>query len=527
MVCFASCGSDSSNSSNNAANDLKIFKYNQPSALYSLDPAFAKDQASIWIAKQLFNTLVEVDENLNLKPSLATKWDVSEDGLSYTFYLRDDVFFSNKEGATAEKLTAKDVVFSFERLINPKTASPGAWVFNGRVDEEKPFVAVDDFTFQLNLKSAFQPIMGILSMQYCSIVSEKAVKQFGLDFRKNPVGSGAFSLKIWKEGETLILEKNKNYWEKDKSGTSLPYLDGVRVSFNENKRSAFLDFTEGETHFLSGIDASYKDDLLTEIGELKEEWGDRIEMTKTPYLNSEYLGFLMSDGGSNVLKDKRVRQAINYGFDRRKMVQFLRNNIGKPAEQGFIPPGLPAYNPNQKGYTFNREKASKLLKEAGYSQKNPMPEITLATTSSYKDICVFMQQQLNDLGFNIKLELMPPSFLREKMSKGDTQFFRASWIADYPDAETFLTVFYGGNPAPPNYTNFKNKNFDTLYEQALQTNDIEKRILLYQKMDSILIEEAPIVPLFYDEVVRFQQKNIFGMKINAFNLLDLKTVKLP
>lgn len=525
LIFFSSCGGEKNNET--IQSEKKIFKYNQASALYSLDPAFAKDQASIWVAKQIFNTLVEVNEHLEIVPALAKSWEVSEDAKSIKFNLRNDVYFQKNDIDGGALLKASDIVYSFNRLIDPELASPGAWVFNDRVDEEQPFVALDDFTFQINLKEPFQPILGILSMQYCSVVSQKCVEHFGKDFRKYPIGSGAFKLKVWKEGEALILEKNENYWEKDEKGNVLPYLDGIRISFSENKRAAFLDFTEGKTDFLSGIDASYVEEVLTEEGTLKDEWKNKIEMTKTPYLNTEYLGFLFNDKGADILKDKRVRQALNYGIDRESMVKYLRNNIGKAAINGFIPPGLPGYNPNRKGYTYKPDLAKKLLKEAGYETNKKMNQLSLQTTASYQDLCVFIQKQLNEIGFNIELELVPPSFLREKMSKGDAQFFRASWIADYPDSETFLTVFYGGNPAPPNYTQFKNQKYDELYVKAMKTSDLGRRLNLYAQMDEILIEEAPVMPLFYDEVVRFNQIGISGMKINAFNLLDLKTVQLP
>jgi len=503
----------------------QVFRYNQASALHSLDPAFAKDQASIWVARQLFNTLVEVDENLNIQPSIAKKWEFSNDGKRITFHLRDDVYFVNENGQQ-ENLTSIDVAYSLQRLIDPKVASPGAWVFNGRVADYNPFVAKSDYVFELNLKAPFQPIMGILSMQYCSIVSKKSVEKFGKEFRSNPVGSGPFQLKKWSEGEALFMAKNPNYWEKDAQGQNLPYLDGVKVTFNENKRTAFTDFVNGNLEFISGLDGSYKDEVLTKEGELQANFQGKIIMEKSPYLNTEYLGFNLKNPSNKVLLNEKVRKAINYGFDRSKMIRYLRNNIGKPAVHGFIPPGLPGHNNQLKGFDYNPEKAKQLLKQAGYSNTNLVPEIVLETSSSYKDLCIYIQRQLLEIGIRLRIEMVPPSFLREKMSKGESDFFRASWIGDYPDAETFLTVFYGGNPAPPNYTRFKNQNFDKLYNLALIETDDEKRHAFYRDMDKEIINNAPIIPLFYDEVVRFSQPYVKGLKMNAFNWLTLKKVKL-
>lgn len=510
--------------------ERSIFRYNQPSGVNTLDPAFAKDQGTIWIANQLFNTLVQFDENLNIEPGLAKSWTVSEDGLTYTFKLREDILFHQHElfGSEEERMVkATDVAYSFNRIIDPKVASPGAWIFTDKIAETEPFKAIDDHTFQLKLRKPFRPVLGILCMQYCSIVSQKVVDHFGPGFRANPIGSGPFQYKNWKEGDVLIIEKNPDYWEKNKAGETLPKLDAVRVSFNENKQAAYLSFKQGKLDFLSGIDPSYKDELLTKDGTLQAAFKNQVNLDKSPFLNSEYLGFLMDTKKNPVLADKRVRQAINYGFDRAKMIRYLRNNVGVPATAGFVPKGLPSFNPQAvKGYSYNPEKSKELLKAAGYSENKPLPEILLETTSSYVDLCTYIQKQLGDIGIKLRLETIPSSSLRERMSNSNSSFFRGSWIADYPDAESFLTILYGPYPAPPNYTRFNNKSFNDLYQKALLENDDTKRYELYQEMDRILVEEAPVVPLYYDEVLRFSKKNVKGLKNNAMNLLVLKNVYL-
>ncbi len=524
-----SCKTDTSNKKNinNSVDELSVFKYNQPSSVNSLDPAFSKDQATMWIGNQLFNGLVQIDNGLNILPCIAERWETSDDGLTYTFHLRKDVKFHQHELFQSEEerlMTAEDVVYSFNRILDPNVASPGAWIFSDKVEKDNAFTAINKHTFQLKLTKPFRPVLGILSMQYCSIVSKKIAEHYAKEFRSNPVGTGPFKLKKWKEGDMLILEKNEDYWE-SKNGKQLPLLDGVKITINENKQAAYLEFMKGKIDLISGIDPSFKDDLLTPDGELKPNLSSKMVLDKSPYLNTEYLGFLMDDKKNPVLKDKRIRQAINYGFDRAKMVRFLRNNIGVPATAGFVPKGLPSFNPKAvKGYNYNPDKAMELVKEAGYSSKNPVPEILLETTASYIDLCTFIQKQLKEIGINIRLEQMPPASLREKMSKSETNFFRASWIADYPDAESFLTILYGLYPAPPNYTRFDNSRFNELYQKALLENDNEKRFVLYNELDKVLIEEAPVVPLFYDEVLRFKQKNIKGLENNAMNMLILKEV---
>jgi len=502
--------------------ESKFFRYNQSSGITSLDPAFAKDQAIIWGTTQLFDGLVQVDNNLNVQPSIAKNWDISADGLTYTFYLRDDVQFHESDlfPNKTRRVTAHDFVYSFYRIVDPKVASPGTWIFSDKIDHATPFVAIDDLTFQLKLKKPFRPMLGILSMPYCFVVPKEVVEKFGKAFRTNPIGTGPFKFKIWKENEVLVLEKNENYFEK-----GLPKIDGVRVSFFDSKKNEYLKFLDGDLDFISGIDATFKDEVLDKNGSLKKELSDRFQLIKSPYMNTEYLGFNLENKSNAALQNKLVRQAINYGFDRVKMMQFLRNNVGAPATAGFIPKGLPSHNAKRvKGYEYNPEKAATLLSEAGYPNGKGIPTIKLVTNPSYQDLCTYIQKQLIEIGLPIEMEVNQSSFLRQMMVKGEVDFFRGSWIADYPDGESFLTVFYGGNPAPPNYTRFKNDAFDNLYRASLNENNNQKRIDLYQQMDKILIEEAPVVPLYYDQVMRFAQKNVSGLEANAQNLLILKNV---
>ena len=230
----------------------KIFRYNESSGIASLDPAFAKNQSIMWMVHQLYNTLVEVGPDMQLRPSLAKRWDISDNNLVITFHLRNDVFFHDDpafSGGKGRKLVAADVVYSFNRIIDANTASPGAWIFNDRVDSTKPFTATDDSTFQLNLAKPFQPILGILSMQYCSIVAREVIAKYGNEVRRHPVGTGPFKFIAWEEGQALILTKNPRYFENDSSGYALPYLDGIKVSFYDSKASEFLEFRQQRLDF--------------------------------------------------------------------------------------------------------------------------------------------------------------------------------------------------------------------------------------------------------------------------------------
>ncbi|MDI3320764.1 ABC transporter substrate-binding protein [Pinibacter soli] len=512
----------------------KIFHYNESTGIASLDPAFAKNQSIMWAIHQLYNTLVEVDSGLNIKPSLAKSWDVNSDKTVFTFHLRTDVFFHDNDvfsGGKGRRLIAKDVEYSFRRIIDKATASSGAWIFNDKIKDANAFKAIDDTTFRLTLVKPFNPVLGLLSMQYCSIVPHEVVEKYGKDFRSHPCGTGPFEIVAWEDGQALIMKRNEHYFERDAAGKQLPYLDGIKVSFYDSKATEFLLFRQGQLDFVNDIEASFKDEILTKKGELKNEWKDKIVLSKHPYLNIEYLGILV-DSSNELLKKsplrfKKVRQAINYAFDRRKMMLYLRNSIGTTAESGFVPQGLPSFDANAvKGYHYDLEKARALLKEAGFADGQNMPVIKLLTIPIYGELGSFVAKQLEDAGIKVQVEVVQKSLLLEQTAKSEAFFFRGSWIADYPDAENYLSVFYSKNPAPPNYTRYNNPAFDALYEKAMQENNDSLRYRIYREMDQMVMNDAPVVPLWYDEVIRLINKDVTGFYPNALNLLELRTVNL-
>lgn len=516
--------------------DKRVFSYNESSGIATLDPAFAKNQSIIWAVHQIYNTLVETDSNLNIIASLAKDWEVSSDRRIYTFHLRTDVFFHDHPqfpGGRGRKMVAGDIVYSLGRIIDPGVASSGAWIFNNRVPGKQAFKALDDSTFQLTLLKPFAPILGLLSMQYCSIVPKEIAESYGKDFRRNPCGTGPFQFKSWEEGQALVLLKNKNYFEKDTAGNRLPYLEAVKVTFFDSKATEFLMFRQGQVDFINDIDVSFRDEVLTKKGQLRDQWKGKIVLSKHPYLNTEYLGILVDSTNPEVkgspLSIKKLRQAINYGFDRNKMVLYLRNSIGIPAHAGFIPAGLPSFDSVVvKGYRYDPERSARLLSEAGFPGGKGLPEIRLLTIPIYGDLAAYISRQLREVGIKVRVEVIQKSLLLEQTATSRAPFFRASWIADYPEAENYLSVFYGKNPAPPNYTRYKNPAFDALYEKALETHDDSIRISLYQRMDQMIVEDAPIVPLWYDEVIRLVSPGLKGFHANGLNLLELRrTRKLP
>ncbi|MGM5470904.1 ABC transporter substrate-binding protein [Flavobacteriaceae bacterium LMO-SS05] len=516
---FLSCKSDA-----NSDKDNLVFRYNEHANINTLDPAFARTLQDTWVCNQLFNGLVQTDSDLNIIPSIAKSWTISENGLDYAFILRNDVYFHKHKlfgKDSTRQVVASDFKYSFDRLKDSAVAAPGSWVLN-KVDH---FEAINDTLFTITLKQSFPAFIGLLSMKYCSVVPKEIVDYYGREFRSHPIGTGPFKFKRWEENIKLIFRRNPNYFEKDSTGRSLPYLEAISITFLPDKQSEFLQFTQGNIDFLNSLDASYKDELLTADGHLRDSYAETVDMIRGPYLNTEYLGFYL-DSKTPEIRSELIRKAINYGFDRKKMMIYLRNGIGNPANGGFIPKGLAGHD-KAIGFDFQPEKARQLIEQFKKESGIAKPEVTLTTTNNYLSFCEFIQHELEKIGLKINVDVMPEATLRTARSNGKVDWFRSSWVADYLDAENYLSIFYSKNFAPngSNYFHFKSREFDSLYNKAFTITDIEKRKHLYTTMDSLAMKNAIMVPLYYDEVVRFTRKNVKGLGINPINLLELKRVK--
>jgi len=533
---------------------LAIFKYNESAGILTLDPIYAKDLPHIWACNQLFNSLVAYDDQMNLVPMVAKSWDISEDGLIYTFHLRNDVQFhedtcfyqsalrqaqgpSQHESVKVVEpvetptlrsrfVTAEDFVYSFNRVVDKQLNSPGLWIFSSvkHDDDHYAFTALNDTTLQIELSKPFPPFLGILSMTYASVVPHEAIEYYGNDFRSHPVGTGPFKFQYWKENVKLVFRKNPNYFERDAAGERLPYIDAVSISFLIDKQVAFLEFIKGKFDFMSGIDARYKDELLTYDGQLRQKYEDKINLITEPYLNTEYFSFFIDPNDSlGPDRSRALRQAVSLCIDREKMLRYLRNGIGEPGTGGMIPAGLPGHS-NTIGYGYDLKRAQRLVAEnhlEGYL-------LQLSTVADYADIGKFVQSQVEQIGLQCKMEVMPPATMRSMRSNGSLSFFRSSWVADYPDAENYLSLFTTPNfsPAGPNYTHYTNPKYDKLYDKALLCNDLQERAHYYTEMDSLMMQDAPVVVLFYDEVLRFVNERVHGLGSNPTNLLDLRRVRI-
>ena len=517
---------------------------NLDGGLSTLDPAYARDQASDWMTAQVFNGLVELDSLLQVGPAIAKNWEISENGLIYTFTLRSDVYFhphSLWDTKGERRVKAQDFVYSFTRICDPNTASTGQWVFNGKIkglDDFKTgasksivgFRAPNDSTFVLELNQPFPPLLGLLAMPYGRVVPQKIVEELGDDFQRSPIGTGPFKLFEWRENDYLILHRNEGYFESDSQGR-LPHLDAVKVNFIFSRLSAFIEFQQGKLDMLNGLDDSYKDEILLPNGEIREAYKKQYQILLSPQLNTEYLGMLVDSMGdvSHPLKDLLVRKALNYAIDREQMVRYLLNGMGYPAESGFIPKGMPGFDAKLvQGYSYQPDSARKLLKAYLDKTGTDLGELVLYSTQKYARISEFIQKSFENIGLKVAIQNLQGGALRKEIYGARIQFWRASWIADYPDGENYLALFYSGNHSPggPNTTHFQQEAFDQLYEEAMNDAVDSSRYIKYQEMERIALAGAPVIPLYYDRSIRLVQPHIRGLVVNPMNHLVLKYVQL-
>jgi peptide/nickel transport system substrate-binding protein len=424
--------------------------------------------------------LVQFDRESKLVPCIAKSWTISDDALTYTFTLRNDVYFHDNECFTGSEgkgriVTASDFKYCLERVCNPQSKSRGQWVYRDRIKGAQEYIdfmsgksnlktdgvtgitAVNDSTLSIELTKPFAPFLSILTMSYGYVYPKEAVEFYGEKFGQHPVGSGPYKFVKWDIDKELIYAKNDKYWDKDKNGNKLPYLDGVKITFTQSSETEFLDFQNDKYDYHDPSSETY-DQITDANGNLIDEQSKSYVLKKQPWLQTVFFGMNQSPqlpGGKDgpFLNNKKLRQALNYAVDKERILKYVLKNRGKSADNGPIPAGMPGFNPDIKGYTFNKEKAKQLLAEAGYPDGKGL-NLTLVTGNEeiQKTIAVAVQEQLREFGINLQLDQMIQATLISKQEEGVFSFWRASWGADYYDPENFMALFYSKNITPVSYT---------------------------------------------------------------------------
>jgi peptide/nickel transport system substrate-binding protein len=536
-------------------NNNKIFMYNESQGIENLDPVMSSNYPSIWPLMQCMEGLFTFTENMELSHLLAESHSISADGLTYTFRIQRKVFFHDDKcfpGGKGRELKSSDFKYCFERLCDPRTKTRGAWIFRDRVKGAAEFISSfsaddqdkikgvkdisgitcpDDSTLKIELTKPFAPFLSILTMAYAFVYPHEAIEYYKEKAGYHPVGTGPFRFMKWDFDKELIFLKNPDYWKKNKTGEPLVYLDGFTATFTRSAETEFLDFKSGKLD-IHTPSPEILTQLLDDNGNLLP--GNNFELVRQPWLNTVYLAVQLDEsmpGGKNnpLATNKKLRQAISYAIDRKKIIQYVLKFKGRAAENGPIPPGMPGFSEEVKGYSFDRKKAQQLLEEAGYpGGKGLSFLLTVSNEETQKLIGEAVQSQLRDIGINIKLDFIQGSTLRSSQVGGELSFWRANWGADYFDPENFMALFYSKNHTPkgPNYTHFSNPVADSLYEEGLRETDFNTRKKIYNSMERIVIEDAPWILLLYNEILFLRSKRVKNIFIDGLNNLVLRWGKI-
>jgi oligopeptide transport system substrate-binding protein len=564
VLIVSSCGEDTVKTNANSSNGLAVAKggkvyggtlnISQSENLNNLFPPSIIDLYTHIVALHVFESLVKFDaKTLAIQPGIAESWEISADGLIYTFNLKKGIKFHDDEvfGDDGRELIAKDVLFSFQLACTQheqnimftstlKDRLLGANEYYEASGEGEPNIqlegvkVIDDYTVQLTLIKPFSPFISILTSPALSIVPEEAYEKYGVNMT---IGSGPFLLpegqKI-NDDSKIVLVRNPNYHKSDSLGNQLPFLDTLQILIIDSKKAELEEFERGSLDIVDGLPAeSIRQIVEQQIANFQNN-PPKFLLDRGPTMGTEYYEF---NTQNEALSDKRVRQALNYAIDRNKIIdKVLKGEAYGPGENGICPPTFSDYDiSNIVGYNYDLEKAKQLMSDAGYPNGINFPTIKLELNSGgYKNTSVafeIQKQLMDNLNININLEVVPFAQKIKDAQYGRADIFRSAWIADYPNPQNFLFLFYGkyvpedlSEPSYPNVTRYKNPTYDKLYEEALSAQSLEESYALLAKAESIMMEDAPVMVLWYNEKYKLIQSNVRNFYTNPMNHRDFSIV---
>ncbi len=536
-----------------------IFRLNESEYIKNLFPHNITDAYSYRVASQIYEGLFKLnDEDLTVINGLAEDYSIDESRTVYTIKLKENVFFHDDPcfpGGTGREVTADDVKYCFTRLCTQnmnnqlfsslfKDVLLGADEYyrataNGNVPDfdVEGIKVIDKYTVQLQLVEPNSIFLINLAMPGCYIYPREAEEMYGLDMRIKAVGTGSFTLSSVDEDISIILKKNPKYHGVDEYGNQLPFLDAISIQFIKDKKTELFEFRKGNLEMIYRLPTDYIIEILEETlssSSSREGEYSQYELQRVPEMMTQFLTFNMQD---EIFSNINIRKAFNYAIDREKILDFVLNGEGyAPGNQGITPPVFSNYDIDDiYGYRLNVDSARYFLARAGYPDGENFPEIELFLNPGGErntNVAVEIQKQLKDnLNINVELTILPFAQLIEKSYQGNFRLMRAGWVADFPSPENFLWLFYGenvptkaGQISYPNITRYRNSEFDAWYRRALNANSIEEANELFKRAEKVLMEDAPIIVLWYDEGYRLIRSYIRNFPNNPMQYRDFSEV---
>lgn len=528
-----------------------ILKINEAEYIKNLFPHSITDVYSYRVAAQIYEGLFKFNpRDLSIENSLAESYNIDSTGTVYTFHLKQGVFFHDDpafpEGKGRE-LIAADVAYCFTQLCTP---SPNNQSFSVFKDVIKGATA---YYKNSNKANAPQSVEGIkvlgkhsieitltrpnpmfitnLARPACFIYPEEAEKAYGIDMRIKAIGTGPFTLQEADENIQLILKRNNRYYRKDTFGNQLPFLEAISIQFIKEKKTEILHFKKGDIDMIYRLSPAYINELLENTDPNEAGGYGDYHLQSAPEMVTQFLSF---NNENPVFKNIAVRKAFSFAIDREKILEFVLQGEGyAPGIHGITPPVFPDYDIRKiAGYYLDIDSAKYYLAKAGYPDGKDFPEITLdfnAEGERNTAVAVEIQKQLYDnLNIKIKLNTLPFAQLLEKGYKGEYDLLRTAWYADFPNVENFLWLFYesygSSSMAHPNIMRFNYPTFNIKYEEAIKAKTHEEAYDLFMEAEKILMKEAPVLILWYDQGYRIVKNHVKNFPTNPMQYRDYSEV---
>jgi oligopeptide transport system substrate-binding protein len=557
-VLISSCSNPSGKGgSDRVAKGDKVYggtlRINETEQYQTLYPAGITDIGSAHIANQIYEGLVKFNpKDLSIIPGIAEKWEVDAAGTTYTFHLKKGVLFQDNDcfqGGKGREVKSSDFKYSFELLCtDDKENSNFGSTFKDRVvgankffeaSKGKPNGSIDgvktpdDYTISITLTSPSTSFLFALASPSAAVIAKEAFDKYGVDMK---VGTGPFMFVENAGADKVILKRNDNYYGMDSLGNKLPFLDSIVVSFLPTKKQELDNFQNGNLDMVIGLPSeSIKDLVENQISDFQNK-PPKYVLERAPEMASQYYEFNTTKEPFNNLK---VRQAFSYAIDRNKIVEdVLKGEAYGPGVNGISPPSFKGYDITKiTGYDFDAEKAKKLLAEAGYPNGKGFPKVKIELNSGgakNTNVVLEIQKQLMDvLNVNVDFEVVPQKQKMEDEKYAHAEIFRGAWIADFPSPENFLWLLYGATvptdisqPSFPNTSRYKNPEFDKLFESGKAAKTQEDGYADFMKAEQIMMNDAPIMVLWYDENYRLVKSNVRNLYSNPMRYRDYSEVYL-
>jgi len=474
----------------------------------TLDPAISQEAGSHMYVMQIFSGLVAWDQDMNLVPDVAERWEIDEDGDTYTFYLREGVKFHN-----GDEVTAGDFKYSWERACNPRTGSPTAAtylndiigveeVLSGEAERIEGVEVVDDYTLRVTIDNPKAYLLAKLTYPVAFVVNEANVKSGG-EWWRQPEGTGPFKLKGWEEGELLLLQRNELY-----------YRDKAKVSYVAFR----LYGAPMQMYELGDIDVIYVD--LQNLERAMDETNPLYqELEVFPELSLFYIVFNTSEPPFD---DPEVRQAFCYAVDKDRVISQVLKDSVSPAD-GIVPPGIPGYDGEVQGLGYDLDKAKELLGGVAILSLT----FTDAGEGGYlsSSLMAVLYQWEQNLGVEIEVRQLESEAYFYRLDEEKDDMFSYGWVADYPDPQNFLEVLFGSG-SENNKGEYSNTNVDDLLTQAAIEQNSEARFELYREAEHMIIDDAPCLPLWFSQNYVLIKPYVKGYEISPLGIPLLSNVYL-